>query len=193
MTGQTQRTGPDALRACWSRWTAIVALFARRRPARRRIDPRAYAALRQELLAACRSCATADDKKRRYYAELEEIVRPWMELNVFNRTDREILSALLKRCREVERHVTGRRWTLSSVSEFWRAPAIAFAGAVWVLVMVWVLQLFGFSVLEYVRDWANLVWVWIKYTDRFQQMSVIAVAFIIVAMYAVNRSVRAWR
>jgi hypothetical protein len=188
-----ERTGPDALRVCWSRWTAIVALFARRRPARRSIDPGSYAALRQDLIDACHSCTSPDDPKRSYYAGLAETVRPWIDLHAFDRTDQEILSALSRRCREVERQLTGRSWTLSSLSEFARAPAIALACVVSVLVIVWVSKLLGFSVLECVRDCVNLIWVTIKYADSFQQMSVIAVAVIIVAMYAVNRSVRAWR
>src|SRR5262249_16392728 len=82
------------------------------RPARRRVDPRAYTTLRNELIAACRSLAETDGERRSYYAALEDMVRPWLSLRVLARTDREILITLLSHCRELERKVTGRRRVL---------------------------------------------------------------------------------
>src|SRR5215469_10572806 len=95
MTGQNPRAERELLRDRWSRWTAIVALHARRRPARRGVDPRTYATLRDDLIAACRSLAEADDERRAYYSALEDLVRPWINPRVLAGTDREILSTLL--------------------------------------------------------------------------------------------------
>ena len=109
MRGEKQRSDRDVLRDCWSRWTTIVSLFAESSSARRRLDASAYASLRSELIAACRSFAHADGSERPFYAGLEETVKPWLNLRVFDHTDREILSGLLQHCREVESKLNGRQ------------------------------------------------------------------------------------
>jgi hypothetical protein len=192
-----RRGNPDAtrerLREDWGRWTTIVWLFTRRRPSRRRIDPRAYAALRDDLLAACRSLAEAetDGMKRSYYAGLEETVRPWLSPRVLARTDREILSALLHRCREVERELSGRRWTLEWPARLGPGARIIAAGVV-ILGLAWILMAFGVPVVSALRDVADTAWLSVKYADGFHKLSAVAVLFVAALMYTISRSVRLW-
>jgi hypothetical protein len=188
MTGQNSRAQRDLLRDHWSRWTAIVALFARRRPARRRVDPVAYATLRDDLIAACRSLAETDAERRSYYTALEDTVRPWLSPHVLDRTDREILFTLLSRCHEVERELTGRRWVLEWPSHLGPAPMIA-AGAV-VVGLAWALQEFGLPVLAALRDAADTAWLTFKFASPLQKLSAIAVLIVAASIYTVSRSVR---
>jgi hypothetical protein len=98
-----------ALRRCWCRWTAIVELFARGRPARRRVNPRAYRVLHQDLLDACQSAA-AGSPKQAFFEGLDDLARPWLTLRVLQQTEPEILFDLLVRCQEAERVLVGGAW-----------------------------------------------------------------------------------
>jgi len=181
----------DVLRDCWGRWTAILSLFARGRPARRRLDPGAYAALRNELIAACRSLAEADGPERPFYAGLEETVKPWLNLGVLGRTDREILTGLLLHCREVERQLNGRKWRPALPRHWGPAMAIVAVGAV-ICGLVWLLlPMADLSVLNTLRDAAVTVSLTIKYADSSQRWSAIAVIIVVAAMYIVSRSAKA--
>jgi hypothetical protein len=187
MIGQNPRPRWVLVRDHWSRWTAIVELFARRRRSRRRLDPGAYTTLRNELIAACRSLAETerDGELRSYYTALEDTVRPWLSLRVLARTDREILFTLLSRCREVERELTGRRWKPEWPSTFAPAPMIA-AGVV-VLGLAWTLLGSVLPALVALRDAADTVWLTIRFADDLRTWSVLAVIIIIAAMYVVSR------
>src|SRR6516162_2708861 len=89
------------LKVLWGRWTEVIALYAFRRQHRPSLDPRAYATLRIQIIAACQSLAETDGQQGSYYAGLEEMVRPWLSLDVLGRTDNELLACLLTRCRQI--------------------------------------------------------------------------------------------
>lgn len=191
MRGERRRTDRDVLRDCWGRWIAILSLFARGRPARRRLDPRAYAALRQELIAACRSLAEADGPERSFYASLEETVQPWLNLRALDRTDREILSDLLLHCREVDCKLNGRKWRPAWPLHWGPAMAIVAGGAV-IGGLVWLLlPMANLSVLNSVRNAANAIWLTIWYADNWQKGSTIAVIVVVASMFIVSRTAKA--
>jgi hypothetical protein len=185
-----RKTDRDVLRDCWGRWTAILSLFARGRPARRRLDPGAYAALRNELIAACRSLE-ADGPERPFYAGLEETVKPWLNLRVLERTDREILTGLLLRCREVERQLNGRKWR-PALPRHWKPAMAMVAGGAVICGLVWLLlPMANLSVLHTLRDAADAIWLTIWYADNWQKGSTIAVIIIVASMYIVSRTAKA--
>ena len=69
-----------ALRRRFSRWAAIVELFARGRPARKRVDPQAYVTLHRELIASCRVlAASANEVEAVSYRYLEDLAQPWLD------------------------------------------------------------------------------------------------------------------
>ena len=83
MRGQREAAELATLKRCWRRWTAVVNLFARRRGARHRVDPRAYDTLHKELLEACRAQeGTADEAGRAFYESLEDLAQPWLSVRV---------------------------------------------------------------------------------------------------------------
>jgi hypothetical protein len=186
MTGQNPRSQRDLLQDHWSRWTAIVARYAQRRLTRRGVDPRAYATLRNDLIAACRSLAETDGERRSYYDGLEDTVRPWLSPRVLARTDREILFALLSRCRQVERELSGRSWRLERPFPVGLAPMLA-AGAA-VVALAWALAAYGRPVLAAGRDLFDTAWLTIKYSGNFLRLSVAGVLLIVAAIYAISRT-----
>ncbi len=192
MRGESRKTDRDVLRDCWGRWTAILSLFAQNRPARRRLDPRAYEILRHELIAACRSLAEAAGPERLFYAGLEETVKPWLTLRVFEHTDREILSALLLHCREVECKLTGGKSRPAWPVHWKPALAIVAVGAV-VGGLVWLLPKEGLSMLNTLRDAADATWLAIKYADNLQKTAAVAVIIVLASIYIASRSTRALR
>jgi hypothetical protein len=140
-------------------------------------------------MAACRSLAEADEERRPYYTALEETVRPWLSPRVLARTDREILSTLLDRCRAVERELGGRRWTPEWPRDRW--PGWMFiAGAVG-LVLAWSLPEFSHPAVEAARDVADAAWLTIKYAGGYYKLSALAVLIVAGAVYTIARSVRA--
>jgi hypothetical protein len=192
MAAERRREDNDVLREHWNRLTAVVALFAERRPARLRLDPRAYAALHKDLIAVCRSLARAqaDEERRSYYAHLEHMVQPWLSLGVLARTDGEILSEFLKHCRRIDDELRGRRWKLGLPRRWVSALAIAACGTA-VLGVAWGFQVIGLPVIETLRDAANTTWFAIMYAEHFHRYSVLAVILISVSIYIVSRSTRA--
>jgi hypothetical protein len=190
MRGERQRTDRDLLRDRWCRWTAILSLFAKKNPDRRRLDPRAYAILRNELIAACGSLAEADGPERLFYADLEQTVDPWLNLSVLEHTDREILSALLRDCREVERKLNGRKWRLALPLN-WEPARVAVGGAV-IGCVVWLLSMTGgLWVLSTLSDVSNTIWSGIVSADTWQKSSALAVVFVLASIYMVSRTARA--
>jgi hypothetical protein len=190
MAGGDSRSDRQVLREKWSRWTGIVALFARRRLARRRVDPGAYAALRNDLIAACRSLAESDEERRPYYNSLEDLIRPWLSPRVLARADGEILSTLLQRCRAAQRELSGRRWMPGWPIEL-GPGAMIIAGAV-LFGAASVFLEFGRPAIVFVRDAADTAWLIIKYASDFQKQSAVAVLVVAGAIYTISRSVRLW-
>jgi hypothetical protein len=191
MTGEKRKTDRDVLRDCWCRWTAILSLFARGRPARRRLDPCAYAALHKELIAACRSLAEADGPEQAFYASLEETVKPWLNLRALDRTDREILTGLVLHCRKLEHKLSGRKWRLAWPRHREPAVAIVAGGAVLGGFLWLLLPVASLSALITLRDAVDMTWLTIKYADDWQKACVFAVIVVVAAMYIVSRSARA--
>src|SRR5579883_2394294 len=94
------------LRRCWSRWTKIIEMFAKRRRGCRFVDNRAYEKLRSELIDACQALSRlCDDERAIYFRNLAELVEPWGTVEMLRRGDRTILAALFDRCRQVEREI----------------------------------------------------------------------------------------
>jgi hypothetical protein len=181
---------PAVLREHWAQWTAIVSLFTRRRPARRRIDPRAYAALRKDLIAACQSLAEAeaDAERRAYYRSLEETVRPWIGPRVLEKTDREMLSTLLKRCREVERELGHRRWRVVWSPDYGALPLFAIGTAA--VGLAWAVVEFGRPLMLAARDVADTAWLTVKYAGGFYKVYLVGVLIVLGAIITIMRSVR---
>jgi hypothetical protein len=190
MSGARRRTDREVLGDCWGRWTAIVELFARRRPSRNRLDGRSYAALRTDLIAACRSAAEADEPRRPFYAGLEELVRPWLDVRTFARADPEILNTLLLHCRKMHRELGGRGLSLKLPLR--SAPTLALTGAgVAAAGLVWALErTTGLSMIDAVRDVVDTVWLSILFADNFWKWSVLVVIVVVAAIYTVSRSAR---
>ena len=188
MGREGRRTDRDLLRDRWGRWTAILSLFARDCPARRRLDPRAYAILRKELIAACRSLAEADGPDRPFYADLEQTVDPWLNLSVLEHTDCEILSALLRDCREVERKLNGRKWGPALILHWGPAMVVVVGGAV-IGCVVWLLSMTaGLSVLDTLSDVSWMIWWRIVSADIWQKSSAFAVFVVLASIYLASRT-----
>ena len=156
MRPRSDSNGPDALTAHWHRWTAVVELCARRRPARRRVDPWRYHALYCELTASCRDLASAGDESgRAYYERLEATVRPWLSLRALEHADREVLSSLLDRCRQVDRELAGRSlpiYRVLALTVLLPSALVALSG------LAWNARGSLFMVVEFVQDWSNVIW-----------------------------------
>src|SRR5262249_28422008 len=160
-----RRGGPPeftALKSCWRRWVEIVELFARRKPARRRVDPETYAALHKELIERCQARrAAANDVEAVFYRYLEDLARPWLTPLVLARADREILLDLLARCRQVEEQLGIRFWRRSIRS--WVVPVGLAALAVFVVLLgLGIIDSFGYRVLDRVRGWSDDLWFAVK-------------------------------
>jgi hypothetical protein len=156
MWPRSDSIGPDSLAAHWHRWTAVVEFCARRRPARRRLDPREYHALYCELTASCRDLAySGDEAGRDYYERLEATVRPWLSLRALERADREVLSSLLDRCRQVDRELGGRSLPIYRVL----AMTVLLPSALVALsALAWNARGSLFTVIELMQDWSNVIW-----------------------------------
>src|SRR5438067_612778 len=106
MTGQDMAIEQDALRELWQRWVEVIRLFALRRGRRRWLSERAYQALHQSLIEACRSLASAaDGEARAFYERLESIAQPWMALHILERAERDILFDLLQSSQQAGREL----------------------------------------------------------------------------------------
>jgi hypothetical protein len=126
-----------ALRRHWRRWTALVAVHARRRGAGA-VDLREYEALHRELLGACRALGgAAGGARREFYQCLEELAGPWLTSRSLEQVDRPLLLGLLARCRRAERELRPPGSGPGPVP-LWAAGAVAMAAAVTaVMLLVW--------------------------------------------------------
>ncbi len=169
----------------------MLALFAQNRPARRRLDPLAYAALRNELIAACRSFAETDDPNRPFYAGLEETVKPWLDLRVLEHTDREILSSVLQHCRAAERELDGGESRRAWVRRVGLALAIVGIGAVTGGLVWLLLPAADRAMLNSVREAADTIWLTFWHADDWQKWSAVAVIVVLASMFIASRTARA--
>jgi hypothetical protein len=177
----------DLLRDRWSRWTAILSSFARNRPDRRQLDPRAYAILRNELITACRSLAETEGPERHFYVDLEQTVDPWLDLGVLARTDREILHKLVQRSLEVERKLRGGKSRPARRSH-WGPATVALAGAAAIGALVWLLLISaGLPALGTLRWMSRTIWMRIAHADAWEKSSVTAAILIVLSMRLVSR------
>ncbi len=104
------------LRRQWSRWTAIVATFAKRRDARPRLRRGEYFALHNTLIEACRSHATqCDAAQRDFFLEMRNVVKPWISLQTLEQAEHRVLVSLTRRCRDIERSLGGRGRALAGL------------------------------------------------------------------------------
>jgi hypothetical protein len=88
-----------------------VALFARSRPARKRVNSDDYAELHRELVSQVRAMThSANDMEATFYRYLEDLIQPWLDTHILARAERDILFDLLIRCRRVEKQLGGRSW-----------------------------------------------------------------------------------
>jgi hypothetical protein len=179
-----------ALTTRWSRWTTIVELFARRRPARNRVDPRSFVALRGELIAACRAlAASGDDSKRALAESLEGLVQPFLTLRVLEKTDRVVLFDLLVRCRDAERVVRGRPSTGAAgrrvaplfLTTLFGLAAFLLLGATWGR---WI------PLWHRMQAWSDAAWISIKRSNDLQWVVLFGVVVVLASIAVISRPAR---
>ena len=182
-----------ALRRRFSRWAAIVELFARWRPARKRVDPQAYVMLHRELIASCRVlAASANEVEAVSYRYLEDLVQPWLDLAVLDRAyhaDHDILFDLLFRCKHVQAQLGSRSWI--RVLRAWGTPV--FLGASFLAIML--LRMGRFSVvlstmLDRARNWSDDLSIRVNHSTDLERLFVVGLVLIMVTIYAVSRIAR---
>ncbi len=149
MSGPGKATERADLRDLWSRWTAVIDQFARRRRGRHRLRGQEYQALHGELLRLCRSLAEgADEQARDLYSRLELVAQPWLTLWALQQADREILLDLLLHCRQAERELGSRRWG-------WLARVCVKGGLALAAVACLLLLTWGAKVWERLWEWVE--------------------------------------
>jgi len=182
-----------ALRRRFSRWAAIVELFARGRPARKRVDPQAYVTLHRELIASCRVlAASANEVEAVSYRYLEDLAQPWLDLAVLDRADRadrNILFDLLFRCKHVQAQLGGRSWI--RVLRAWGTPF--FLGASFLAIMLLCMGRFSVvlsTMLDRARNWSYDLSIRVNHSTDLERLFVVGLVLIMVTIYAVSRTAR---
>lgn len=178
------------LRSCWNRWTAIIELFARRRPGRSRVEPRSYAALHRELLATCRALgATADEATRAHCASMEDLAGPWLTPHVLDRADREILLDLMFRCRAIRRELSGRR--LPEESGRWAGLLLLIAGIVAAgALLVWSADGILAPAVDRLDHWAAVARVALRRSSTTDRLGVLALVVVVSSIFVASRTSR---
>lgn len=188
MRRRSPGTESEALRASWRRWTAIVELFARRRLARRRVDPRDYRTVHQGLLAACRSLAdSAGEESRAYYEGLEVLARPWLSPRILAHADSEILDSLLVRCRQVEAELGFRRRSSAALGGAIKALLLASALAGSIL-LLWATGVDMAPALDQARGWSDVIWFSVRRSSDMQKLALVTALVILASVYGVQRT-----
>jgi hypothetical protein len=197
MANELRRTDRDVLRDCLTRWTEVLSLFERSDPARHRLNTDAYAVLRDELIAACRLCAVRArllggpaDPEGAFYAGLEEIIKPWLDLHVVDRTDREILASVLEHCRQVEGQLEGTTWKPAASSRRLPPAAIVVGGTVIFALICLVVMTLDLSSLSALRDATDTLWLKIKLAESWLQWSAVAVVLALALIFVVSQSTK---
>ena len=179
-----------ALRRRFSRWAAIVELFARGRPARKRVDPQAYVTLHRELIASCRVlAASANEVEAVSYRYLEDLAQPWLDLAVLDRADRDILFDLLFRCKHVQVQLGGRSW----IRVLRARGTPVFLGASFLAIMLLCMSRFSVvlsTMLDRARNWSDDLSIRVNHSTDLERLSVGGLVLIMVTIYAVSRTAR---
>ena len=182
-----------ALRRCFSRWAAIVELFARKRPARKRVDPRAYVTLHRELIASCRVlAASANEVEAASYRYLEDLAQPWLDLAVLDRAsraDRDIHFDLLILCKHVQAQLGGRSWIrvllARGTSLF---PGASFL-AIMLLCMGWFSAVLS-TMLDRARSWSDNLYIRVNHPTDLERLFVVGLVLVVVSSHAISRIAR---
>jgi hypothetical protein len=189
--GQRERSPQKmALRRCFNQWVDIVELFARRRRARKRIDPEAYVALQRELIRSCRAlAASANEVEAAFYRYIEDLAQPWLDLAVLSKGERDILFDLVIRCRHVRTQLGGRSWIRSLMP--WGVPVVAAA----LIFAIMLLCMGRFSVilstiLDRARGWSDDLWFRITRSSDVERLFVVGCILVVVSMVLVTRTAR---
>jgi hypothetical protein len=181
---------PDlaALHRRWRLWTGMVETLAPSRTPRC-VDPREYETAHRELLQTCGALAeTADESRRPFYRDLQELVQPWLTPQVLQQTDRAILTDLLDRCQQVGRQLGGGGWgDVARRGAVWGLVALAAAGVGFVL---WQADWLWESVAEHAQGlWRQLRWA-VRQSGDGAPWLLGGVAAAVLAMLLVWRSAR---
>jgi hypothetical protein len=179
-----------SLRKCWRQWAEIVELFARRRSTRGVVTPHEYQALHRDLIAVCRALAgTAEESKREFYQELENLVQPWLALHVLEQTPREILFNLLARCQLVEQVLGCRTWV--NTLRRWALPLCALlAVGAGITLLVRNPDQVVYPVLDWGRDYWRVVCFALRRSSAFQQWAAAGIIAIAIAVFLMTRTAR---
>ena len=179
-----------ALRRRFSRWAAIVELFARGRPARKRVDPQAYVTLHRELIASCRVlAASANEVEAVSYRYLEDLAQPWLDLAVLDREDRDILFNLLIHCKHVQAQLGGRSW----IRVLRARGTPVFLGASFLAIMLLCMGRFSVvlsTMLDRARSWSDDLSIRVNHSTDLERLFVGGLVLIMVTIYAVSRTAR---
>jgi hypothetical protein len=185
-----------ALARCLRRWTALVALFARRTPGRLRMSERHYHLLHQELIAACRALAAIPEAPRRELGPmLEKLAQPWLTCSALERADRDILLDLLARCRQAERDMGVGRPALAVLP--WALGTLLLAGAAALVGLA--AQASGtlrsplgpqLRDLAQLRAWTQPAWILVRWLVTVPSMLAVGAAVIVIAIVLVARAAR---
>jgi hypothetical protein len=178
------------LRKCWRRWTGIVELFARRRAGRHRVDPQDYVALHLEVIDRCRALgASADEEEAAFYRRAEDLARPWLNLDVLTRAEREILFDLIVRCRGVEAQLTHRSPFRSFLT---RGMPFLLATLFFVNILLWSNGILVFlkMTLYHARDWSDRLWYRVSSASDLQWMLFLGCALLGISAYLLSRPAR---
>lgn len=190
MTRRERSPEKIALRRRFNRWAAIVELFARRRLARKRVDPQTYVTLHQELIASCRVlAASANGVEALFYRYLEDLVQPWLNLAVLARAERDILFDLLIRCKHVQSQIGDHSW----IRTFGVRGTLVCVGALLFAIMLLWMGRFSVvlsTVLDRVRSWSDDLYMGVIHSTDQERLFVVGLFLIMVAMYAVSRTAR---
>jgi serine/threonine protein kinase len=87
----------------WRQWTAVIESFVAGRGTTLKLEPQSYRLLHKRLVERCEALAKdANGVRREFMLSLAELVKPWLNPDTLNRTDRELLYSLLWLCHRAE-------------------------------------------------------------------------------------------
>jgi hypothetical protein len=179
-----------ALRNCWGRWTDIVEVFARRRQARKRIEGGAYVKLHREVVERCRLlAASANEVEKTFYSYLEDLARPWLDLAVLDRAERDILFDLLIRCQDAEKQLAGRTRRRSRMTG---AKPAMLGAIIFVIVLLWTSRFSVLSsiILDHVRSLSDDFYFRVVHSSDLERLFVVGCLLVATSIYTVSRTAK---